>query len=527
MTEQNMRWPRRNRPEPTSKPQKPAEKPRWDITNDKRAYDDIPAILTHPQMPYRPFSRDKTLLLLVPGEGDEPPTSVPGDATTLVSYLSSYIDTYGVRTVGKGENMKQEESPKLISEKVCKAAANGIDFPYPTLTAIITSPVVLPDGTLLAEPGYHEPSGLFLHLGETIPDIPDVPTEADVAAAKKLLVETVLGDFEFVHASDLPNYLGLLFTPLLRFYAGGLVPLFYITADNPGSGKSYLLKLVGTLFGYAPMPWPKDNEEEIRKQITAILHSSAEPLILIDNVPEGTLVKSPQLASLLTYEEWSDRPLGFTRMVRMDNNRIWGMTGNNISMGGDMPRRVVGIHLTCSAPHPEDRDPAQFAVGDLLHWARAHRGEVLHAMLVLVASWLAAGAKEGSATLACFDRWAKVTSGFLDHIGVQGFLDERRELAGGRCVDGEAWEALLIAWHAKHGSTWVSAADVSNDPGFEELLAEVDTGYLDAKALGKELRGKLGRWYGDYRVAKKMDSKSKTARWRVEKHGGIPDDAVA
>ncbi|MFF3085638.1 hypothetical protein ACFVRB_11375 [Streptomyces nojiriensis] len=520
MTENTQRLWGRRKPRQTAKPGMPREKLRWDITNDKRAHDDMPEVLAHPAMPYRPYSRDHTLCLLVPGSTGEAPRVVPGDAATLVSYLSQYVDTFGSKTVGKGDSAKDVQTPKLISEKVCKAAANNIHFPYPPLRNIVTSPVILRDGSLLTEPGYHAPSGLFLHLGDDLPQVPDRPTDAEVEEARTFLVHRVLGDFEFVERSDLANYLGYLFTPLLREYVGGITPVFFIKADNPGSGKSYLAKFGGVVFGIARMPWPKDNEEEVRKQITAVLHSSAEPYILIDNVPAGTLVKSPQLAELLTSDTWSDRPLGFSRMVKMDNNRVWVMTGNNISMGGDVGRRSIPVRLTCSAPHPEDRDPEQFSVGDLLDWAAEHRGEVLHAMLVLASSWLAGGAKEGKATLACFDRWAKVTSGFLNHIGVEGFLEHRTAIVTAQSTDAEAWEALLIAWYGVHGNNWLGAAEIANNATFEDLLAETGCGYLNARTLGSELRSHAGRWYGSYRILRKTDSHSKTARWCVEKNGG-------
>ena len=44
------------------------------------------------------------------------------------------------------------------------------------LQAIVTTPTLLPDGSVLQQPGFHKDSGLFLHADGDYPSIPTAPT---------------------------------------------------------------------------------------------------------------------------------------------------------------------------------------------------------------------------------------------------------------------------------------------------------------------------------------------------------------
>ncbi|MFG2984942.1 hypothetical protein ACGFYQ_27410 [Streptomyces sp. NPDC048258] len=492
----------------------PSEKPRWNIANDKIARDQIPTMLKLGSMPHSPYSRFETICLLVQNE-DGPPTIHTFTPATLGAYLSDHIDTFTRKGAGDG---KQVETPKLITETVCKSALNSLSPDLKRLKNVVTTPVLLPDGTLLTTPGYHEGSGLYLSPTVAIPPVPERPNADEVCAAKRLLLEVVLADFEFVMRSDKANYLAYLFTPLLRAYAGGIVPLITITANNPGCGKSHLARLPGMLFGIGEIQWPTNDSSELRKAITAAFTSETAPIFLFDNIDDGTVIRSGVLARLITDFHWSDRILGYTKAVAFENNRTWVMTGNNLMLAGDNQRRTVPVRLGCSHPHPEDRDPDQFKTGgDLLEWAGDHREEILHAMLVLVADWVAAGALKGKKTLACYVPWTRTMDGFLRHIGVEGFLEGRTEAVAAQDPDGEEWAALLTAWRKRFGPAWVSVRDVLHDDELSDYLFAARGQELTTQTLGLRFRAKEGRWFGEYRLARCADKHAKQSNWRVEK----------
>jgi hypothetical protein len=90
----------------------------------------------------------------------------------------------------------------------------------------------------------------------------------------------------------------------------------------------------------------------MRKKITARL-IAGDSLLIIDNL-EG-LLSSPSLATLLTTGSWNDRILGQTKTVSMDVCATWIVTGNNIRLGGDMPRRCYQIRMDAQRAQPWER----------------------------------------------------------------------------------------------------------------------------------------------------------------------------
>jgi len=66
----------------------------------------------------------------------------------------------------------------------------------PKLTSVITAPCLRPDGTLLDESGYDPATGLYLDPeGLAVPALPEHPTDADINAARTLIMDDLLGDF--------------------------------------------------------------------------------------------------------------------------------------------------------------------------------------------------------------------------------------------------------------------------------------------------------------------------------------------
>ena len=86
-----------------------------------------------------------------------------------------------------------------------------------------------------------------------------------------------------------------------------------------------------------------------------MLTQTSGAVAILDNIPNAGMVRSAQLSNLLTVETWSDRPLGVTMNVSAPNNRLWVITGNNIMLGGDLPRRALWVTIDPNHPRPEQR----------------------------------------------------------------------------------------------------------------------------------------------------------------------------
>jgi hypothetical protein len=211
------------------------------------------------------------------------------------------------------------------------------------LEAIVESPVLRADGSVLQTPGYDPATGIFLKPNCEYPEIPTNPGIDRAVAACKALLE-VVEDFPFADASHCAAWLAGVLTPIARYAYCGPSPLFLNDANIRGCGKSLLTdatSLITTGREMARMTLPRD-DDELRKRITA-LAVAGEPLILIDNIA-GTF-GSASLDAALTATSWSDRILGQTTIATLPLYATWYATGNNVILAADTSRRVVHIRL--------------------------------------------------------------------------------------------------------------------------------------------------------------------------------------
>jgi hypothetical protein len=465
--------------------------------------------------------------------GDEdsplPVTATRVGAAELAALLADHTYTYQVKSRNDGqggtEEYEQETTPSYPSLSAVLARKT-----WPGLRpfhGIVGAPVLRPDGTLLQEPGYDEPTGLYLASKIPLDPVPTKPDAKQVAEARHFLFSQFLGDFPWVEPADKANYVGVLATPILRRYLHTLIPFTVYTATMPGSGKTILTCGPGMLYGQRVLTWTH-NDEELRKSITAVL---ADPVgtVIFDNLAEGTVIDSPVLARLITDRTWADRLLGKNTTAAYANDRLWSATGNNLRLGGDMATRTVLIRLNPNMPHPEER--TEFAIPNLDQWILfpANQRKVLWNLLVLVIDWTRNGApRQSGITMRQFTPWAEAIGGFLAHHGIIGFLDNIETV---RDIDDEnaTWTAFLARWHQVHGGKWLTTRDLrlsadtpmmGNDP-WDGLFLTDGRGRVPSEiSLGKRLTGHIDRYHGAYVLRSAQDRHSKVRTWRVEEWSG-------
>jgi hypothetical protein len=396
------------------------------------------------------------------------------------------------------------------------------DDELPALEAIVATPVFDSEGRLVSMPGYHKDARLWLHAAPdlNIPAVPEHPSAADVDAARTLLLDELLVDFPFAAGSDRAHAVAALILPFVRRMVDGPTPIHLIEAPTPGSGKGLLADVIAIV----AMGRPCDpttitpDEDEARKKITSIL-ARAQSLILLDNVRDG--IDSAQLASALTSETWSDRMLGQTKMVDLPNRATWLVTANNPRLSLEIARRCVRVRLDAKQDRPWQR--TGFRHAPLRDWVRAHRPALVHAILVLVQSWIAAGRPLGKIPLGSFEGWAGVMGGILGHAGVEGFLRDTEQLYEQADSDGQEWREFVVAWWDIHGGAWVGTAALYDVARERELLGSVlgDKSERSQKTrLGRALTASRDRQFGPYRLSVGRDGHSKAAQFRLHLDGG-------
>lgn len=334
---------------------------------------------------------------------------------------------------------------------------------FPGLVGITEVPVLRPDGSLVTEPGYDAAMGLIYKPARelVIPCVPMTPADADVDRALALIWETN-GEFPYIDGASKANALALLLTPVLRPAIDGQVPLALIDAPKAGTGKGLLadvISYVATGRATAVMTAPRD-EEEWRKRLTSTLEEGAT-VISIDNVVDR--LASPSLAAVLTAQVWRDRRLGHSENITLPQRATWVATGNNIRLGGDIPRRCYWIRLDAKMAKPWQR--SAFTHPELLDWVRQQRGKLLAALLTVARSWFVAGRPAAATTpaLGSFQTWASLLSGVLAHVGVDGFLGNMEALYEAADEETPQWFHFFAAWHQKYKDTPKTTKEVVND----------------------------------------------------------------
>lgn len=436
-------------------------------------------------------------------------------ADNLRAYLAEHVLTFQV--VKDPITGGTEDVREFFMPKTCATILGRKDWPLEPLRGIVTSPVVRADGSIIQAPGYDQPTGLYMHPRTPLRRLAPQITAESIARAKKILLEEMLVDFPFVEASDLAHYLGALLTPILRPYFHGPTPLFVFTATAPGSGKTLLKDILEALYGISSTPWP-ENDTELRKSITTQLFTTGQPVVVLDNLPNGHIIRSPIISSLLTAEHWGDRVLGSTASVTMRNDRVWIVTGNGLKAGGDNARRALWVRLDPNCPDPDQRD--NYKVGDLRPWLRKNASTVVAALVTLVRAWLADGAKTVRKRKGDYSEWASMMAGLLQYIGVDGWM------ADSHSTDHDEeeleWAAFLAAWHRELGSEPVATGMVI--ARVAEHVPRIKGGELpSSQALGSWLRSREGRYFhapevGDYKPLKVWDSHKCQNLWRVDAH---------
>jgi len=436
------------------------------------------------------------------------PKSAPRIVPMAPATLREYLAASAVWLAPGERGPKRVPVPKTA---VAAIHARGQWTGVRTLEAVVDCPVMRPDGSIIEATGYDAPTGILYAPSGEFPPVPQAPSLADAKTAVAKLFDLFV-DFPFRTEAHRSAAIAAVLTPLASYAFRGAKPLFLFDANVAGAGKGKCVSLVSEIVQGRPMAVmaPTADEEEQRKRILAIA-LSGEALTLIDNV-DGSL-GGASLDAAITGQEVSDRILGATAMVRMPLVTTWFATGNNVSLRGDMQRRVVHVRLESETAHPEDRKGFKHA--DVEGFAREHRAELVVAALTAMRAFKLHRPVLNLPPWGSFAGWSDLVRGTLVWCGYADPGETRVELREEADVTTIALTALLSGWgdvtkkHAGYATVGQLLRVLEVDEreagtsrslgylGVREALSELCAGspgrLPSARALGNVLRRHKGR----------------------------------
>jgi putative DNA primase/helicase len=399
----------------------------------------------------------------------------------------------------------------------------------PTLTGIINTPVMRPNGSILTDDGFDATTGLLLYSAIEWPALLPSPTQAEAVKAAKVLLES-FAEFPLKDA-DRAVIVSAILTGLQRRLLES-APAHAFDAPSQGSGKSLLadcVSIIVTGIRGASMSANAD-EEELRKKLVSVL-IAGDAIVSLDNVTKP--LRSEALATILTLSTYADRILGASQKVAVPTNALFLITGNNLAFSGDMPSRVIVARLEPNVERPEERC---FKISDLRAHVLEHRPGLVRAALTILTGYFAAGRPaQGVKPFGRFEQWSREIREAIIWAGMEDPVKTRESVIA---ADPERDATLAVF------AEWVRAADgrpitlseliviAASDETLKGVLIEVaaddkQPSQVNPRRLGAWCRYHVGRVVGDFKLVKEGDARGGFTRWKVVRVGTKPQSETA
>jgi hypothetical protein len=395
------------------------------------------------------------------------------------------------------------------------------------LDGVITGPTIRLDGSVLDAPGYDSVTRLFFDpRGEDVPSVPINPTLEQARMALDALLHA-FETFPFVDASAKGALLTAILTAATRPVLP-TAPAFAFDAPVQGSGKTLLAACIGALIeGRAPDVWPHTqgrDDEEARKRLFTALRGGSKALIW-DNVTG--VFDSASMAAFITADTMVDRVLGKSEAIRIPNRALLILTGNNLSLAGDLPRRVIICRIDPETDEPFAR---QFTL-DPLQWVLENRLDMLAAACTLIRARFTHVQQTAPGRLASFEAWddlVRQTVVWADKVLRPSELGDPMNLvreAQAADPEAEALFALLDALRDQFRDAEFTAKEVQaaakaisfNSP-LEMALRDLggENALGSTRSLGKLLKSREGRIVHGLRLTGRQDTHSKVNLFTIK-----------
>jgi hypothetical protein len=408
------------------------------------------------------------------------------------------------------------------------------------ITGIVEAPMMLASGEIVQTPGYDTKTGFVYAPSIDFPTVPELPTPEQCKAASELLSE-IWAEFPWAGEADLSVVVALFLSILCRPSFGD-VPAFALDATTPGSGKGLALDSASVLAtGRRANKQTYAYDAVEQEKILGAMAMRGASLIAFDDIKDP-FGGSPLCKVLTCGGANSFRVLGKSEAPDLPWHAIITVTGNNIQLMGDIPRRVIMSRL-----EPNVENPALLSGWKhhpLLDWCAEIRAQAVVAALTIARAWWLAGKPSGGcSTLGSFEAWAAVVPPICVFAGFANPLEccplvqnvEDPEVVALRCV--------LTDWTRVAGATgdtigtvikrlWPNDLEHNEPPpmdGFDDLRAALTTLGPPRREGGHPSSNKVGmafdRFKGRICSGRKLEKKvghGGVGVWRaVEVVGGV------
>ena len=305
-----------------------------------------------------------------------------------------------------------EPTPTQVPDTILKHMLDPNNTNIQKCSGLVAHPVVLEEGTIVQKQGLDISTGLFLTTETS--GITRFQTLAEATAGlQRLIALPIFKQFAWATPKHGDYHIACLqaVVLLLTFLNRKLyekAPLFYIAAAMAGTGKTALLAwIVAIIVGEEMVINPLDADEtERRKAILTALLPGPE-YIVFDNTKSGGSLVSETLCAISTSGAYQDRILGVSKAGKCTTALTLAITGNNVTMDGDLPTRTVQIDLDANMENPTKRN---FVDKDIFGVALAHRQEAIHILVALLA-WHNSQPPLENFSMGRFPQWSREIGG--------------------------------------------------------------------------------------------------------------------
>jgi hypothetical protein len=332
---------------------------------------------------------------------------LPVNVERLAQLTGRYIDFQRFDARSKGF-----VSCKPPQELMNHMLSIGVRSKLRRVTMLVATPLIRPDGTILSKPGYDLATEVYLDGDIALPPMVECPTIDEgrraLEFAAGLFAECAFADKGpgYPHTSvSLSAVLSVVVASMARLLVFG-IPMLTCTAATPGSGKSFIGRLIGIWVTGRDVPVSNvasGSAGELDKRLNAGLLGGA-PMIHIDNA-NGKLV-SDLLCQILTERSVAVRPLGVSEEVVVIGMPLVLANGNNVQIDDNLSRRTLLVELDAGVEKPELRNFNLRPVDMLVE----NRGSYVAAILTALRAYLMA-LERGETTsirprVGSFEEWS-------------------------------------------------------------------------------------------------------------------------